>query len=153
MHDKRLEIKDSRPDIMPADVMTKTVEAWNNISDKERKHYEERAALMKKAYAEEMAKYKAEHGTPAVESEEDDSPVVPAPTKAPRAKKAKEPVVEAAVVEEEPKKAEAVTNGAPEKRKKKSASAGGVAENAGDRDSEKKKKKKKSHKSKHSESQ
>ncbi|KAJ2058307.1 hypothetical protein GGI17_005130 [Coemansia sp. S146] len=169
IHDKRLEIKDKQPDDMPAEVMAKTFEAWSTISDEERKRYEELAAAAKKEYVEELAKYKADHETPPVESEKDEDdvpePVAPvvAPSKASRPKKTKDSDISAKTVadQEEPKKKTepATSDGAaPEKRKKKSSSAGGatptVVENGGEQhDSEKKKKKKKSHKSKHSESQ
>ncbi|KAJ2690539.1 High mobility group [Coemansia spiralis] len=163
-HDKRQEIKDSRPDVAPAELLALTVEAWNNISNEERKRYDGRAAEIKKAYVEEMAKYKAEHGIPVAESEEE-VPAAPAPAKATKPKKAKEapakeaPVQAAVDLEEPKKKNEPTTNGAaPEKRKKKSSSPTSEAAppSAGKEvehhDSEKKKKKKKSHKSKHSES-
>ncbi|KAJ2745404.1 High mobility group [Coemansia sp. BCRC 34301] len=103
IHDKRLKIKRSQPNIAPTEAWAKTIEAWSNISDEERRQYEERVAAMKKEYAIELAKYKAEHGTPAAELEEDESeeegdesvpavtmpaPVAP-PSQAPRAKKAK----------------------------------------------------------------
>ncbi|KAJ2580083.1 High mobility group [Coemansia sp. RSA 1694] len=105
IHDKRLEVKSSHPDIVPTEVWKKTMEAWGNISDEERQRYEERVAAMKKEYAAELAKYKAEHGTPAAdpgEGEDEDAdeedvsatapiPAVPAaaPAKASRAKKTK----------------------------------------------------------------
>ncbi|KAJ2115000.1 hypothetical protein IW146_002650 [Coemansia sp. RSA 922] len=99
LHDKRLEIKDKQPDDTPSEVMAKTFEAWSTISDDERRRYEELAAAAKKEYVEELAKYKAEHGTPPVESEkeeeeEDDVPepvaLVVAPSKVARPKKTKD---------------------------------------------------------------
>ncbi|KAJ2258882.1 High mobility group [Coemansia sp. RSA 455] len=100
LHDKRLEIKDKQPGDTPSEVMAKTFEAWSTISDEERRRYEELAAAAKKEYVDELAKYKAEHGTPPVESEkeeeeeEDDvpEPVAPvvAPSKVARPKKTKD---------------------------------------------------------------
>ncbi|KAJ2486016.1 hypothetical protein IWW37_005760 [Coemansia sp. RSA 2050] len=173
-HDKRQEIKDSRPEVTPAELLALTVDAWNNISNEERKRYEERAVEIKKAYVEELAKYKAEHGVPAVDSE-DDVPAAPAPVKVSRPKKtkeasakeaatkdvpAKEAPAQAPADREEPKKKSesTVNDTAPEKRKKKSPSSTSeealtsAVKEVEHQDSEKKKKKKKSHKSKHSES-
>ncbi|KAJ2749785.1 hypothetical protein GGI19_005477, partial [Coemansia pectinata] len=74
--------------------------------------YEELAAAAKKEYVEELAKYKAEHETPPVESEKDEDdvpePVAPvvAPSKASRQKKTKDSDAPAKtlVSSEEPKK-------------------------------------------------